>query len=121
MAIAASGPVTTSELARGVYLSPSTIVGIVDRLEREGFVARERGKLDRRVVSLSITEQGRNFLRRAPSPLQDLFAERLQELSHDEQVNIAAVIEKVAELMGAERINAAPLLQPGDISGDLYS
>jgi hypothetical protein len=36
-------------------------------------------------------------------------------------VNIAAVIEKVAELMGAERINAAPLLQPGDISGDLYS
>ena len=116
LAIAERGPLTLSELAQAIYLRSSTVVGIVDRLEREAFVKRERGKLDRRVVFIDITEQGRKFVEKAPSPIQDQLEDRLQSLSLDEQLQIAASLEKVAELMGAERIDAAPLLQTGDIA-----
>jgi len=44
------GPLSPSALARLAGLHPATITGIVDRLERGGWVARERDPSDRRAV-----------------------------------------------------------------------
>ena len=50
------------------------------------------------------------------SPIQEQLELQLQELPVEEQLQIAQSLEKVAELMGAERIPAAPILQAGEIS-----
>jgi DNA-binding MarR family transcriptional regulator len=121
LAISDNSPVTLSELAQAIYLRPSTVVGIVDRLEREGFVQRQRSRTDRRVVLITITEKGKEFLAKAPSPIQDQLGERLGHLPVDEQLQIARALEKVAELMGAERIEAIPLLESGEITIALRS
>ena len=42
MAIAQLGPSTLKSIGRAIHLSPSTVVGIVDRLEEKGLVRRER-------------------------------------------------------------------------------
>jgi DNA-binding MarR family transcriptional regulator len=44
------GPLSPSALARRAGLHPATITGILDRLERAGWVARERDPSDRRAV-----------------------------------------------------------------------
>jgi DNA-binding MarR family transcriptional regulator len=44
------GPVSPSALARRAGLHPATLTGILDRLERSGFIARERACADRRGV-----------------------------------------------------------------------
>jgi DNA-binding MarR family transcriptional regulator len=44
------GPLSPSALARRAGLHPATITGILDRLERGGWVARERDAGDRRAV-----------------------------------------------------------------------
>jgi DNA-binding MarR family transcriptional regulator len=44
------GPVNPSALARRAGLHPATLTGILDRLERGGWVARERDPSDRRAV-----------------------------------------------------------------------
>jgi DNA-binding MarR family transcriptional regulator len=44
------GPLNPSALARHAGLHPATITGILDRLERGGWVARERDPGDRRAV-----------------------------------------------------------------------
>ena len=44
------GPLTPSTLARLAGLHPATITGILDRLERGGWVTRERDPADRRAV-----------------------------------------------------------------------
>jgi DNA-binding MarR family transcriptional regulator len=44
------GPLSPSALARRAGLRPATITGILDRLERGGWVARERDPADRRAV-----------------------------------------------------------------------
>jgi len=49
-AINRHGPLKPSALARGAGLHPATITGILDRLERGGWVARERDPSDRRAV-----------------------------------------------------------------------
>jgi DNA-binding MarR family transcriptional regulator len=48
--IASHGPLSPSALARRARLHPATMTGILDRLERGGWVARERDPSDRRAV-----------------------------------------------------------------------
>jgi len=51
--ITLNGPLSPSELARHAGLHPATMTGILDRLERGGWVARERDPTDRRAVLVS--------------------------------------------------------------------
>jgi DNA-binding MarR family transcriptional regulator len=46
------GPLSPSALARRAGFHPATITGILDRLERGGWVARERDPDDRRAVTV---------------------------------------------------------------------
>jgi DNA-binding MarR family transcriptional regulator len=48
--ISRDGPLTPSALARRAGLHPATMTGIIDRLERGGWVARDRDPSDRRAV-----------------------------------------------------------------------
>src|SRR5690242_11627395 len=46
------GPLTPSALARLAGIHPATMTGVLDRLERGGWVRRERDRSDRRAVSV---------------------------------------------------------------------
>jgi DNA-binding MarR family transcriptional regulator len=48
--VARHGPLTPSAIARRAGLHPATMTGILDRLERGGWVSRERDPSDRRAV-----------------------------------------------------------------------
>lgn len=49
---------TISELSRIMLVDPSTLVPVVDALERKGLAVRGRDPHDRRRVPISVTEQG---------------------------------------------------------------
>lgn len=51
------GPLSLSALSRRTGLHPATMTGIVDRLERGGWIARERDPLDRRAVLVRAERQ----------------------------------------------------------------
>jgi DNA-binding MarR family transcriptional regulator len=52
--IDAEGPISPSALARRAGLHPATLTGILDRLERGGWIARERDPSDRRAVLVRV-------------------------------------------------------------------
>ncbi len=110
-----SQPVTVTALARQVHLSPSTVVGIVDRLVDKGFVTRDRSTSDRRKVEIRMTTQGKALVDKAPSPLQETLAEQFKALSEEDQLNIVQSLERVVDMMGATNIDAAPMLETGPI------
>lgn len=116
MEIAGSGPMTATAISRAVHLSPSTVVGIIDRLEEKGWVVRARDTSDRRVVHVAVTAQGEALLEHAPSPLQRTLAEALNGLPELEQATIALSLERVVALMEAQKIDAAPILTTGPIN-----
>jgi len=111
LAIAEKEKTTATIISRQVFLSPSTIVGILDRLEAKGLVRRQRDANDRRVITITITEEGKRLARSAPSPLQDTLAEALRELPGQEQTSIAESLERVVALMEARHMNAASLVE----------
>jgi len=109
--IAEYGPLTSVELGKRIHLSPSTIVGILDRLENKGLIARNRDPHDRRKVYVSVLERGHEIAERAPSPLQDKLAQALSNLPDLEQATIALALERVVDLMEAGDIEASPMLE----------
>jgi len=48
------GPVSPGALARRAGIHPATLTGIIDRLERGGWVVRDRGSVDRRSVRVRV-------------------------------------------------------------------
>ncbi len=52
-----NGPYTTTEIGRRMGLTSGSVTALVDRLERAGFVERQRSKTDRRSVLVGITKE----------------------------------------------------------------
>jgi DNA-binding MarR family transcriptional regulator len=116
LTIAKNKSMTATTISREVFLSPSTIVGILDRLEVKGLIKRERSQVDRRVVTVEVTELGRKIVKRSPSPLQERLQRRLSELPSTEQEEIASSLERVVSFMEASDVDAAPILEIGSIA-----
>jgi len=109
-AIAAQGSISVSALARAVNLSQPTVTGILVRLEREGFIRRERSAHDRRTVVSVITPRGLEVIRRMPPLLQDRFLQELERLSDWEQTAILSALQRIASMMDADALPAEPVL-----------
>ncbi|NND67618.1 MAG: MarR family transcriptional regulator [Halioglobus sp.] len=103
------------ELANEVSLSQATVTTILDRLEKRGYVERERSTVDKRKVHVHLTDQGIEALRDAPTPLQEHFARQFNDLQAWEQTMLIAALQRVAYMMDAEHIDASPVLDVGTL------
>lgn len=101
---------TVGELARAVSLSQATVTNIVTRLESRGLLIRQRSEVDKRQVRVSVTDEGTAVLSRAPSLLHDRFVKQFNELKDWEQSQLLASLQRLAELMNAEDLDASPVL-----------
>lgn len=115
LAVEEHEPVTPSAIARHVHLSPSTVIGILDRLEAKGLTRRARALKDRRLVQVSLTEPGKALAVSAPSPLQDALAREMNELPEVELAEIAGSLDRIVEMMEVRHLDAAPILETGPI------
>jgi len=113
LTIQEKGPLTATAIASEIHLSPSTVVGILDRLEEKKLIQRKRDEKDRRQVHVIITDIGRELVEQAPSPLQEKLAQALLNLPELEQDTIALSLEKIVDLMEAGQIEAPPILEAG--------
>ncbi len=102
--IAQESPIMVSEIARCMYLHPATVVGILDRLEKQGLVMRIRSTEDRRVVKVELTGQGKALVRKAPVVAQGLLVAGLEKLSVNELNTIARSLDQMAAILGAQHI-----------------
>ncbi|MBN1383163.1 MAG: MarR family transcriptional regulator [Deltaproteobacteria bacterium] len=93
-----------SDLAKRMYLHPATVVGILDRLESQRLVLRERSTKDRRVVNVRLTDQGDNLLKNAPEVAQGLLVEGLEAFSAEKLKMIDDGLESLVEILGAQKI-----------------
>ncbi|MFY8274552.1 MarR family winged helix-turn-helix transcriptional regulator [Pseudoalteromonas sp. SSDWG2] len=114
--VAQTDGITASRVAQNVNLSPATVTNILDRLESRQLVCRVRSELDKRRVSLHLTEQGKVLLENAPQPLQEHFIEKFSSLAEWEQTLLLSSMQRIAAMMDAENIDASPLLEVGAIT-----
>ena len=111
--IHAKGQATIGELANDVSLSQATVTTILDRLEKRKLVYRERSTTDKRKVHVHMTEQAIETLKKAPIPLQDHFTRQFETLQDWEQTLIISALQRLAQMMDAQDIDASPVLDVG--------
>jgi len=101
------------DIARSINLSSATVTSILDRLEARNYVIRERSETDKRKVGLHLTELGKSVLKDAPRPLQAHFIDRFEHLQDWEQTQLVSTMQRIATMMDAGDIDAAPMLEVG--------
>lgn len=97
------GPMTAGELAELTGLTTGAITGLVDRLEREGFVKREHDRQDRRRVIVRPMEHGKyEEVNGLFAPLLDAVSRLFEQYSQNEKAVIADFAAKAAEALKEE-------------------
>ncbi len=100
-------PVSAGVLARTANIGYATLTGILDRLEKQGFVVRTRDSADRRTVIVTATEAGQRVLAKAPSLLQNRMRQELRRMPPDERAALLQTLVKIADLMEADSSGGA--------------
>jgi DNA-binding MarR family transcriptional regulator len=110
--IAEGAPIMVSDIASRMHLHAATVVGILDRLEARGLARRVRSQADRRVVRVELTARGERLVARAPEVAQGLLVSGLERLHTRNLNSIAASLEQLVEILGAQQIPPKLILSP---------
>ena len=110
--LAESAPIRVTDLARRMYLHPSTVVGILDRLEQHSLVARTRSRQDHRVVTISLTAEGRETVSKIPQIAQGLLLNGLKDLSDRDLQTTSEGLRRLVGILGVEGMPPPLLLSP---------
>ncbi|AHC52604.1 hypothetical protein SUSAZ_09130 [Sulfolobus acidocaldarius SUSAZ] len=85
------------KLAYSFGVSKSAITYAVDRLEKKGYVVRVRSEMDRRSITLQITDQGKQLLKRTQAIYMTLVRKKLSVLSEEELNMLLNIATKLVE------------------------
>jgi DNA-binding MarR family transcriptional regulator len=88
---------TMSELSQVLSTDNSTITGLVDRLERSGFVKRNPSATDRRVSHISMTVHGLEEIERAKPIIREVNAEIRTGFSDEDIETFKKVINRISD------------------------
>lgn len=121
--LARFGPIGPSELARRTGIHPATMTGVLDRLQRAGWIARERDPdaADRRGVAVRIRPERMVEIPRLYRGMLSSLVEIFDDYSEQELAVIAGFLDRVTaagvhavEELSAEQPPARADQQDGD-------
>ncbi len=97
------GRLSSVELSRKLFVTPSNITGIIDRLEKKGFVKRVQKKGDRRIMLISLTRKGIEVSKSLPDPMEKKLILGLADLNTREIRELQQSLNRILLLMEAEK------------------
>ncbi len=99
MEISRLEPVAIGELADRIGMARANASTLCKRLESLGVAERSRGKLDERVVKISLTPQGRKILSNVEEAIRESGRQKFGKLSEQERADILNSLGKLNQLL----------------------
>src|SRR5262245_30487002 len=99
------GDISLSSLSERIRAQNSTVTGIIDRMEREGLVQRERSTADRRVVFIRLTDKGARLAQKIEVEPMEIFRAALSSLSQADAKELLRILTKLQRKVRA-RVSA---------------
>lgn len=115
-ALVKHGPLSSATLSRQLYVTPSNITGIIDRLEKKELVERVKTVGDRRVALITLTDKGSGVSKTLPDPIETKLISELADLEPEYIRILALVLNQILGLVDAQ--NARPGLLEANIPPD---
>jgi len=82
-------------IAHAQHVSPATVTSMLQRMERDGWITRERDPEDQRVVRVHLTEKAKALHKEAQAVFRDLDTELTAQLTHEEQKALRELLIKI--------------------------
>ncbi|MBV8933756.1 MAG: MarR family transcriptional regulator [Kutzneria sp.] len=89
------GPQTQRQLIDAVELDKSSMVYVIDKLERQGLVSRERTPADRRAYAVTVSDHGRGQLKKAISIATEVMDELLESFTADDVRQLNDMLRRI--------------------------
>jgi DNA-binding MarR family transcriptional regulator len=106
LALYEEGPSSLSHIAKKIMVRSSTLTGIIDRLEQKGLVVRIRESMDRRIITIRLTEAGQRLAQNAPPIIPPKIVDGLRQLAEDEGELIIQSLEKLSQMIDSQDMAA---------------
>ena len=81
-------PLSNAQLARRAYMTPQSMIEVIDALERKGLIRRDTHPNHRRVYPATLTAKGRQVLKACDAAVEEMEEEMLAGLSRDERESL---------------------------------
>lgn len=95
-------PQTVSELAQKFDVSVSHITQIVDQLASKQYVYRQRSKLDKRIVEIYITIEGKKAISKIQNKKHEYLCQRFQSFTNEEIQHLVRLTQKLLDSSKSE-------------------
>jgi len=93
--IAEAGPLPQNAVGAALGKDRTTMVSVIDELERAGLVERRRNPADRRAYALEVTAEGHTWLERADAALSEVEEDLLRGLDAEEREALRGMLQRV--------------------------
>ncbi|MDU1845737.1 MAG: MarR family transcriptional regulator [Niallia nealsonii] len=91
------GEIRTSEISEHFGVTSGAATGIADKLENLGLIERNRSKIDRRVVTLVLSEKGKKLVQSKKREHVELYQYILHDFSEEELLNTIRMLNKISD------------------------
>ena len=93
------GPMTPGELSTGMDASSARIAISLRNLEKSGFIARDIDKSDRRKILVTITEDGREIVRKSNDEIMNRMALIIGEIGEKDAREYIRIVSRIVDVM----------------------
>ena len=94
-------PLSNAQLARRAYMTPQSMIEVIDALERKGLIRRDPHPNHRRVYPAKLTAKGRRVLKACDAAVEEMEAEMLAELNEEERELLLAWLKTCVRALHA--------------------
>src|SRR5665647_1111788 len=92
-------PISMTDLSAASGIAKPNLTIIVDRLIEEEFVERSTDKNDRRIVNVSLTKNGSDFLINHKKGIIKFMEDRISNLEDDDLIKLKNALEDIVEVL----------------------
>ncbi len=94
-----AGSLPVSEIGRRLYISKPYMTALIDTLIEGGFVKRQPDLTDRRVINITITEQGKKYLKQSVTLFKNELKVLLSNLDDTDLTELCTSLESLKAIL----------------------
>jgi len=89
------GPCRLTDLSQQMRVTPPTMTGLIDRLERSGYAKRNPDSDDRRAINVDLTGKGKRLAQKFRSTVKAKWDELLSTLKKEDQEKFLTIMREI--------------------------
>lgn len=94
--------VSSGDLSEKLFLSTPRVASALNSLSKKGFIERNRDENDKRIVIVTITEAGKNFVIEEKEEAITMLENTLKKLGEQDAMEFVRIIKRITEIKTEE-------------------